>query len=817
LVDALERAKEGQGQAMSIVAPAGGGKSRILYEFRKGVASEDVTFLEGKCLSYSRGVAYHPVIDILKGNFDIRDGERDEEIKDKVRRGLEILRVDEASTLPFLLELLGVKDSGFDPRSLSPEGKKDRTIQAIARLVLKGAEIRPLILVVEDLHWMDESSEDVFQDLVEHIAGARVLLIFTYRPEYVHTWGQRSYHNHVHLNRLSGRESLEMVTHFLGTEHLDRNLADLILEKTEGVPFFIEEFVKSLQDLRIIERQDHTWSLARDPKDVTIPATIQDVLMARVDALPEGAKEVLQVGSVIEREFPHALLERVTGLPERELLSRLSALKDAELLYERGVYPQSSYIFKHALTRGVLYDSILTKRRRELHEAVGAVTEALYAEELQDHAAILCEHFAAAENHAKAADYARRAGRQAERAGAFAAAVAYGERRVLCLEKLPRTEAAQRAAIEARARLGLYYGQKSDWRRAFAAVQPVLDAAKTAASKKTLSQLVSVVGFYESVCEEDFARALGHMAEALRLAEAANDTPSLFFAHYGYHLALWGCCRFAEAVHHVQQALEINRAAQNRIGIASMTSHISVVRSWSGQVDQAYQESLEAVRVSEESGDLASRALSYTCHGLSCFRRGCFQEAKEILLESIAACGRADMPLFRAYAHAWMADTQDALGEHRPALDLYEQAIHGYDSIGAYPSRANLYRVCMHRSQAALGTIDCTPEELGRYAAANKLKLFEGPIRRSIAETLLHSGRHYWNEAEDWIHDAIRADRENGTRWDLAMDHAVYGELGQRKGDTAQAREHLDQAIEVFQECGADGWVRRAEEKLAQL
>jgi hypothetical protein len=239
LVDALERVKTGRGQAISIVAEAGDGKTRQVYELRKKVANENVTFLEGKCLSYGRGVSYHPVIDILKANFDIRDGEGDEEIKGKVRRGLEVLRVDEASTLPFLLELLGVTDSGFDPRSLSPEGKKDRTIQAIAQLVLKGAEIRPLILVVEDLHWMDESSEDVFKDLLEHIAGARVLLIFTYRPQYVHTWGQRSYHHHVHLNRLSGRESLEMVTHLLGTEHVAENLANLILEKTEGVPFFI--------------------------------------------------------------------------------------------------------------------------------------------------------------------------------------------------------------------------------------------------------------------------------------------------------------------------------------------------------------------------------------------------------------------------------------------------------------------------------------------------------------------------------------------------------------------------------------------------
>jgi len=245
LLDAWDRAKTGRGQAVSIVADAGVGKSRLLYEFRKATANEEVTVLEGKCLSYSRQVPYHPVLDILKSNFHLQDGERDEDIQTKVRRGLQALQADEATTLPFLLELLGVKDSGFDPRSLSPEGKKDRTIQAIARLVLKGAEIRPLILVVEDLHWMDESSEDVFKDLLEHIAGARVLLIFTYRPEYVHTWGQRSYHHHVHLNRLSGRESLAMVTHLLGTEHIDRNLADLIQEKTEGVPFFIEEFISS--------------------------------------------------------------------------------------------------------------------------------------------------------------------------------------------------------------------------------------------------------------------------------------------------------------------------------------------------------------------------------------------------------------------------------------------------------------------------------------------------------------------------------------------------------------------------------------------
>jgi hypothetical protein len=210
LLDGLARSKAGRGQAFSITAEAGGGKSRLLYEFRKAVASEDVTFLEGKCLSYSSAVAYHPVIDILKANFDIHEGDGDFEIREKVKRGLKMLGAAEASTLPYLLELLAVKDSGFDKIPMSPEAKRDRIMEAFKQIALKGSEIRPLILAYEDLHWIDKSSEELLKYVLASIPGARVLLIFTYRPEFVHTWGAKSYHSQVNLNRLSNRESLMM-------------------------------------------------------------------------------------------------------------------------------------------------------------------------------------------------------------------------------------------------------------------------------------------------------------------------------------------------------------------------------------------------------------------------------------------------------------------------------------------------------------------------------------------------------------------------------------------------------------------------------
>jgi len=223
LLDGFERARAGRGQAFSIMGEAGVGKSRLLYEFRKAIANEDAIFLEGRCLSYSRGVAYHPVTDLLKSNFDIREGDEDYQVRDKVKRGLEQLRVDEASTLPYILELLAVKDSGIDNIPMSPEARKDRILEAVKRIVLKGSEIRPLIMAIEDLHWVDRSTEEGLKYWLESISGARVFLIFTYRPEFVPTWGSRSYHSQVTLNRLSNRESLAMVTHLLGTGEYEKS------------------------------------------------------------------------------------------------------------------------------------------------------------------------------------------------------------------------------------------------------------------------------------------------------------------------------------------------------------------------------------------------------------------------------------------------------------------------------------------------------------------------------------------------------------------------------------------------------------------
>ncbi len=818
LLDGFERAKAGRGQAFSIMGEAGVGKSRLLYEFRKAIANEDATFLEGRCLSYSRGVAYHPVIDLLKSNFDIRESDEDYRVRDKVKEGLKLLGADEANTLPYLLELLSVKDSGIDNIPMSPEARKDRIREAVKRIILKGAEIRPLIMAIEDLHWTDRSTEDTLKYWLDTISGARVFLIFTYRPEFVHTWGGRSYHSQVTLNRLSNRESLAMVAHLLGTEEIAGDLEELILQKTEGIPFFIEEFVKSFKDLEIIEKKDSGYFLTRDAHDVTIPGTIQDVIMARVDSLPEAAKGVLKTGSAIEREFSYELMKQVTGISEQELLSRLSALRDAELLYERGIYPQSTYIFKHALTREVVYDSIMTKRRKKLHLDIGDAIEQIHKDNLDQHYAVLAEHYIAGESYEKGAEYCRLAGRKAGRAGAFNDAITYSEKRIACLDKLPQTEDVQRKTVDARTTIGLYQTQINHHVEAKEAVDPIVDLALELDYKRRVSQIYIIMGSYWYQVEEDFPKAFKYLEDALKLAEELSDLLSLANANYWLGLALSYSCKYERALYHMGKTLEMNMAANSLWGVSALKSILSAfIYDLQGRINLGYRTSDEALRLAEESGDIYSGAFGYTCHGYSYYCKGLLERAEEHLLKGIDFSEGIDLPSAFSMGYFWLGNTYFDMGEYKKSQDCYEKVISRLEQTRLFPSFLNMNKIALARTRVMNNEMDVDLEALYRYGAENNWRMFDGWMPRYIGEILLNIDEKHISEAEDWISKAIEADKRNGMMFNLGKDYAAYAELFKRKGDTPKAKENLKQAIKIFKECEADGWVTRAEEALAKF
>jgi class 3 adenylate cyclase/tetratricopeptide (TPR) repeat protein len=818
LLDGFQRAKLGKGQAFSIVSEAGCGKSRLLYEFRKAVANEDVTFLEGKCLSYSRSVAYHPVIDILKSNFDIREGEGDSGITEKVKRGLKIIGVDEASTLPYLLELLSVKDSGIDQISMSPEAKKDRIFEAIKRIVIKGSEIRPLIMAFEDLHWLDKSSEDVLKKHLASIPGSRVLSIFTYRPEFVHTWGSWSYHSQITLNRLSNRESLAMMTHLLHKKTIERELEDLILSKTEGIPFFIEEFFKSLKDLKIIEKTNGSYSLTKNLRNISIPSTIQDVIMARVDHLPDGAREVLRIGSAIERDFSHKLIEKVTALPDGQLLSHISTLKDAELLYERGIYPNSTYIFKHALTRDVVYDSILMKMRKQTHEKIGKAIEGLYRDRIDEHYAALINHFIASENYRKVAEYSRLACKKAGNSLSLHDATDYARKWILALEGLPHTEELLDEIIEARTALGFYLFRMSNMAEAKESIDPIVDTVLKRGLKNRLGKIYVILGSFKYMAEEDLAESIRYLKKAIEVTEETGDFNTSVYAKYMLAADLAFNCDFEIAIQYFEMLLSLSMAMERTWTASIMKSNMSVYAyDFHGLVAQGYQASEEALRIAEESGDIYSKAMAYVSHGISCYYKGLLEEAEQYLTLGINLTEKINMFSHNALAHQWLGHVYFDLGKYQRAQDHYSTAIYVREHSRQFPSSANLNRIALMRAKLLSGEKDINLELMYRYVRENRVRIYEGCMARYIGDILLHLAEGDLTAAEDWIGKAIEADNRNGMRCDLGRDYTLYGEFFKRKGESSKAREFLEKAIGIFKECGADGWVRKTEESLSDV
>ena len=818
LLDGFERAKGGRGQAFSIVSEAGIGKSRLLYEFRKAVSNEDTSFFEGKCLSYSRGVAYHPVIDILKSNFDIREGDEDFDITEKVKRGLKVLGLDEIPTLPYVLELLSVKDSGIDNIQMSPEGKKAQIIEALKRIVLKGSEMRPLIMAFEDLHWIDKSSEDVLKYLLESISGTRVFLIFTYRPEFVHTWGGRSYHSQANLNRLSKQGSLAMVTHLLGTEEIDNDLEEFILEKTEGVPFFIEEFIRSFKGLKIVKKRNNKYHLARDIEEVAIPSTIQDVIMVKVDSLPEGTKEVLQSGSVIEREFSYNLIKQVTGFTEQELLSHLTVLKDKELLYERGLYPESTYIFKHALTREVVYDSILKRKKMTLHGLVANAIEKLYEKHIAEYYGALANHYMISEDYENAAEYARMAEKKAQKTGSLEEAMVWAQRRIACLEKAPQTDIVVNALIDARTVLALYFTQMCYFVAAKDAVEPIFDMALKHGDKKRLSKIYTIIGTFNAWSEGDLPEALRNLQNALKISEEIGDMVSFVFACYWLGIAYSIDCEFEKANHFVEKALRINVAANILWGISVMKSTESYfVHFLQGRLDTAFHIGEEALRIAEESGDIYSRAMAHTNFGAICYGKGMLDDAIDHSSKGSDLCERINFLSWNVHGQYNLGEIYLELGEYQRAKTHFSKAVSLAEHGKFFQTWVNWNKLGMAKASVMSNEKDIDLDSLCSYVHGNKIKIYDGMLSRYIGDVLLHVDNHHLSEAENWIKKAIEAYKSNGMMFELGRTYTLYAKLCAKNKDKLGAKANFARAIDIFKECGADGWVEKYEKELAAL
>ena len=427
LQELFGQVRTGRGQVVGLVGEAGVGKSRLLYEFRQTVSGSDVAYFEGRCVSFGSATPYLPVIDIVRDSCALAESDRPETITAKVQASLAAVGMEPSESAPYLLRLLGVKEAAERLDTFAAETIKARTLETLRQISLEGSRRQPVILAVEDLHWVDRSTEEYLTSLAEAMSGAAVLLLATYRPGYLPPWRQKDYATQLPLRPLPPDESLNLVHAFVEQSTLPESIVRLILGKAEGNPFFIEELSRV-----VVERHGMGAVIA-------VPDTIQGVLMARIDRLPEQPKRVLQTASVLGREFSRDLLGAVWD-EAGPLEPQLDELLRLEFLYERRTPDETLYVFKHALIQDVAYDSLLQQRRSSLHAAAGRALERLYADRLDDGSDRLAYHYSRSEHAPKAIEYLIRFAEKSARWYAHAEALQALEEALVHVERLPARE-----------------------------------------------------------------------------------------------------------------------------------------------------------------------------------------------------------------------------------------------------------------------------------------------------------------------------------------------------------------------------------------
>jgi class 3 adenylate cyclase/tetratricopeptide (TPR) repeat protein len=450
LQQALAQAGAGHGQVMAVVGEAGVGKSRLVYELTHAHHTLGWLLLESASVSYGKATAYFPVVDLLKRYCHIDDSDEPRTVRAKVTGQVLTLDASLQEAIPALLSLLEVlpEDSPF--LALDPPQRRRQTLEALKRLLLHETQAQPVLLVFEDLHWIDSETQALLDTLVESLPTVRLLLLVNYRPEYQHGWGSKTYYAQLRLDPLPAASAEDFLQALLGDDPGLAPLKQLLIARTLGNPFFLEESVRTLVEIGVLVGTPGAYRLAQALPAIQVPATVQAVLAARIDRLPPEAKRLLQTAAVIGTEVPLPLLQAMAELPEAALHGGLVHLQAAEFLYETRLFPEHAYTFKHALTHEVAYGSLLQERRRVLHARIVEALEQLAAERLAEQVERLAYHALRGEVWDKALAYSRQAGEKALARSAYREAVSYFEQALSTLPQLPETRATREQAIDLR-------------------------------------------------------------------------------------------------------------------------------------------------------------------------------------------------------------------------------------------------------------------------------------------------------------------------------------------------------------------------------
>lgn len=785
LQEALAHAEAGRGQAVGIVSEPGMGKSRLLLEFRQSLTGRRLTYLEGRCLPYGASIPYHPLLEILRTNCRIADTDAPEVVASKIGQAVTEVGMSVEDALPYLLHLVGLKEGAQVLEALGPETVKARTFDALRQLCLRGSALRPMVFVVEDLHWVDRTSEDFLATMADSLPGARALLVVTYRHGYTPPWIGRSYAMQLALRPLGEADSLGIVRSVLPGDSVVASVTDAIVSRGEGNPLFLEELARSMRD-----RED-------GQEELSIPDTLQGVLAARIDRLPEDVKRLLQLASVLGREFPARWLGALSDEPA-SLAGRLQDLTRLEFLYQRTWGDDPVYAFTHVLTRDAAYGSLLESRRREYHAAAGLALEQLYADRLGEVAELLAHHFGLSSDHDKAVDYAMRAADKARHRSANAEAVAYFDAARTHLMKLSDTAANRALKIdlvisESEVRFAL--GQQAQH---LVSLEAIGDLVREAADPKRLATWHYWMGFLHCMIGTRPDVALNHCNEAERIAQEMGLSELRTFVACGLSQAHLVAGNLRNSIEAAERALRDFERAGNIWWACRALAHLSAAANALGEWDRSLDGCRRAHEYALATNDRRLRVSALVRTGSTLIQRG-------DAIEGLHACDEAQqlspgpfdaaaISAIRGYGLVKCGNTAEGIPLLEGALRWcansnlrHNRALFGLWLVDGYLRAAERVRARELAREILLGC-----RELG-------YRHLEGVASRLVAEALSEEDPEeagkYLVAAEE-ILEAIDAKNELGKAFTLR------GRLAQARGQAHEAQRAFQDAMCLMERLG---------------
>jgi class 3 adenylate cyclase/tetratricopeptide (TPR) repeat protein len=811
-------AKSGEGQVVLLTGEPGIGKSRIIQAFRELVRDEGPTVLRYFCSPFYVHSALHPILDQLERAAQLKKSDPPEVKLDKLEALLSKATTQSARAAALLAPLLSIPTGARYPAlDLTPERKKTLALEALLEQ-LAGLASRPVLIILEDAHWIDPTSAELFHLIIDRIQRMPVLVLIAHRPGFTPPWDGFPHLTSLSLAHLSQRQSASLVEKVLRGRKLPPEVLDHIVTRTDGVPLYAEELTKTLLVSDVLELEGDTFRLTRPLPSLSIPESLHDSLMARLDRLSD-VKEVAHLAATLGRVFSHDLLMAVSPLDAPTLEHALEQLVDAELIYRRGTPPDAIYEFKHALVQDAAYNSLLRRKRQQLHGRIGETLEERFPEEVTAKPELLAHHFREAALPAKAFTYAMRAGEAAVARYAPTEARARFQEALDLAHALPPSENAARAQIDVVLRLASVAQHRGHYEHDLKSLEQARGLAENLNDRESLCRIQYWIGRINYVFGR-FDEAVDFAGKALLIAEGLGGTDA-YTADPVNLLGRIYCLRGEprDAIAHSARNVQQMRRLGNRIEEAAMSGVLAFAYGMHGEFDEAFEAASYGIELGRQIEHLPTQAACVFFCGVVRGWHGDLDVAAPEFDQALALCDKVG-DLFRKYlAHGWRGQAYLMAGQRKAAAADLKRCLDLGDQIGTTFHRGafQAFRAKLHLLGGEVGDALRDSAEALEVASQTAQAWSRSIALRIHAETLLALEPPRIEQADEEIRTAIAIQERRECVFDLAYARLALGHVRSVRGEHEGAREAYLLAGRMFDTMGVRPGQRRVAMALAAL